>query len=808
MTLASSSEQAARPISSTDRPPWTASPEEVAQFVRDHGRPYDPSSDDYVDPGPFSHAVKEGKNSPIYNAHAYHTKVPPEGIVPYVEHFTRKGDLVLDPFCGSGMTGVACLVTGRNAILNDLSPAATHIAYNYCNPVDVPALRREFERIIEAVRDEFDWLYGTTCDKGHPATIVYTVWSDVFRCRSCRGDIVLWDAALDQATGIVQERFNCPSCGRGPFKKTDLELIRSEPVESALECNEKCRTKSRKRTRYRHAPTTEERSHLAEIDQRAIPYWYPTAEFSPQREMYIRSALQRRGIHQADNFWTKRNLWALSCIWHQASKTIDRRLHSAVEFAFTSIVLNSARTTRYRFGKAGNGAVTGTLYLPSFSTENNPLWLLDHKLKDIFDAYWGLFESLATRTYSAAMAVCGPAQSIRMQSDSVDYIFTDPPFGSNIFYADCSFLWEIWLGYFTDERNEAVWNKSRKPTKGGKTLDDYESLMTDAFREMYRVLKPGRWASVVFHNSDDRVWQAIQRGALTAGFEIVGAQQLDKVQLSFKGIKGQKGQENVTNKDVVLNLQKPVRTGRPLELAPDAEEIVADAIVEHLHSGPPADERGLQALQGLAIRALINRGFQVEVSWRSVETALRHLGCKQVDGAWYLPGEDVPGSALDIRDEASAIGWVRQILTEEGPRTRGELTPRFQQASLGASLRKALAELLDENFVLNERTNRWRLPTPEERERLNDTHALAQRREIGRILEGRPTRAYSDAELADLVIAAYRMGMYAAVARVGSLVRADALPTDTRSTIEQLQAIASMKMEASEEMEPSQGRLL
>ena len=135
--------------------------------------------DDYDRP-PFAEDIKEGKNDPIYNAHSYHTKVPPRGIIPYILHYTKPGDLILDPFCGSGMTGVAAQMCAnppadlleqfpelkervgpRHVILNDLSPAACHIAYNYNTPVDVDALRREFERIKTAVKEEFDWLYGT-----------------------------------------------------------------------------------------------------------------------------------------------------------------------------------------------------------------------------------------------------------------------------------------------------------------------------------------------------------------------------------------------------------------------------------------------------------------------------------------------------------------------------------------------------------------------------------------------------------------------------------------------------------------------
>jgi hypothetical protein len=132
--------------------------------------------------------------------------------VPYIEHYTNPGDLVLDPFCGSGMTGVAAVMTGRHVILNDLSPAAVHIAYNYCTPVDVKALKLEFSRIQKAVKAEFDWLYGTTCDRcGGPATIQYMIWSDVFECARCGGEIVLWNAAVDPDTGKVAREFTCPS---------------------------------------------------------------------------------------------------------------------------------------------------------------------------------------------------------------------------------------------------------------------------------------------------------------------------------------------------------------------------------------------------------------------------------------------------------------------------------------------------------------------------------------------------------------------------------------------------------------------
>src|SRR5436309_11463674 len=165
---------------------------ELVDFLARHVKPYDPLTDDY-ERSPFAADIREGKNDPIYSVHAYHTKVPPRGIIPYILHYTKPGDLILDPFCGSGMTGVAAQMCAnppadllaqfpefndrvgpRACILNDLSPAACHISYNYNTPVDVEALKREFERIKAAVKDEFDRLYGTehyepAVDLYHPA---------------------------------------------------------------------------------------------------------------------------------------------------------------------------------------------------------------------------------------------------------------------------------------------------------------------------------------------------------------------------------------------------------------------------------------------------------------------------------------------------------------------------------------------------------------------------------------------------------------------------------------------------------------
>lgn len=112
---------------------------------------------------PFPDNLIAGKNTYAYDAHTYHTKVPPEAIERLIEHYTQPGDLVLDPFCGSGMTGVASLRTGRKPILIDLSPAATFIALNFLAPVSARTYIATIEKALTFTREEEMVLYGTHC---------------------------------------------------------------------------------------------------------------------------------------------------------------------------------------------------------------------------------------------------------------------------------------------------------------------------------------------------------------------------------------------------------------------------------------------------------------------------------------------------------------------------------------------------------------------------------------------------------------------------------------------------------------------
>jgi len=832
----------------------------LAAFLARHAKAYDAATDDYERPA-FAADIKEGKNDPIYNAHSYHTKVPPRSIIPYILHYTQPGDLVLDLFCGSGMTGVAAQMCAqppadilesfpelkdrvgpRGCILNDLSPAACHIAYNYNTPVDVTALKREFERIKAAVKDEFNWLYGSehyepaagVYDVSNPevasrlknppggkakhnlleeeertwelltkaevetrlgysvtelprdkkwgdldvakvkqwvcipSTIQYTIWSDVYRCegfvtieeptgktstrgknagkpmvskkrvaRGCGKEIVLWDVAVDVEAAAVASEFACPHCS---FKWTKTDIPRSAVVPvftsyDAMEFKSQKAGSSRLALgRFSRRITARELVRIREIESVSIPYFHPTTTFDPAGPQYRRNALSNRRITKVSDFYTIRNLRAIACLWAAAERVEEVRLRRFLQFVVTAIMHQGSRRNAWPIQKA----MTGTLYIPSISIEQHFLGQVERKFEVTMAAI------PAWNPKNTPAVLCGSATNLAsIPSDSVDYVFTDPPFGSNIYYSEMNLMLEAWLGTNTDPLLEAVVH--RKNDGGTKRLPDYARLMQQAFAELFRVLKPGRWATIEFNNSDGAVFEAVKDAVRKAGFEIANMLLLDKDQKSFKQTKGATGEEDVVDKDVLFNLHKPaVARAEVSREELDLEQQLADAVRQHLQTLPerikaePAkyndEHRTVSTINSMLMNALIPRGVNVaRLNLPFIERVCSRY-FRKVGQRWYLRGEAVGGNNgglvqedIAVKDELTAIAWLRQRIATQ-PALIGELKPHWMKATglLPANISQALVleNLLTENFWRDADSNRWREPTAEERERMNDDRSL------------------------------------------------------------------------------------
>jgi hypothetical protein len=231
----------------SDPPYYTSCPNPwIGDFIKAYGTPYDPKMPYHREP--FAADVSEGKNHPIYNAHSYHTKVPHRAIMRYILHYTEPGDVIFDGFAGTGMAGVAAQLCGdrtevqalgyrvrddgtvldeegkafsklgaRRAILNDLSPAATFIAYNYNTPVEVDTFEREAKGILNEVERELGWMYETKHTDGSKRRIDFTVWSEVFTCPECGGELAFMEEALDEDSGGGPRNFSSVKVSKAEF---------------------------------------------------------------------------------------------------------------------------------------------------------------------------------------------------------------------------------------------------------------------------------------------------------------------------------------------------------------------------------------------------------------------------------------------------------------------------------------------------------------------------------------------------------------------------------------------------------------
>ena len=768
----------------SDPPYYTACPNPyLGEFIKRYGKPYDEATDTYQRP-PFVADVTEGKNDPVYNAHSYHTKVPHKAIMEYIEHYTEPGDIVFDGFCGSGMTGVAAQLLGRRAILCDLSPAATFIAYNYNTPVDVAEFEREAKRILAEVEKECGWMYETLHTDGRTrGRINYTVWSDVFICPYCGNEYVFWDAAVDKVRGKVLEEYPCPSCGARVSKRecerawvTFYDQAIGQQVTQAKQVPVLINYAVGKK-RFEKKPDQFDLDLIRRIEESAIPYWFPTDRMP---EGYNTEQPKRsHGLTHVHHFYTKRNLWIMSST---IAKFRERLSSRWLLFLMTSFIVKTGSKLHNIGLKNGSlnlaGQVPNTLYVPSSVAERDIFELARGKVEDLLPAM-----SLEKQEGFIVLG-CQSTTNVVSCDNSVDYIFTDPPFGSNLMYSELNFLWEAWLRVFTNNKPEAIINETQ-----GKGLAEYKELMTACFKEMYRILKPNRWMTVVFHNSKAAVWNAIQEAITKAGFVITQVTVMDRKQGTFKQVTSAGAVKN----DLIINAYKPKkrmednflrRAGAGLE-----RDFVTD-LLEHLPVAPNVG-RTEKMLYSKLLAYYVQRGYEIRLDARQFYTLLKE-NFKLIDGYWFtdeqvlkydewkrrqrLDGiKEVRSGQLIllVSDERSALTWLYNFL--ESPQTYTDIYTAYSRALVQSDdAIPELRELLDSNFILE--GGRYRRPqTEQEREaveaqrerdldRAFDRLLAEARSGVKRLKGGRKealmlgfTRAYREKRYGDILAVARRL---------------------------------------------------
>jgi len=216
-------------ILALSQPPYyTACPNPyIKDFIEKYGKPYNEETDDYHRE-PYNGDVEEGKRHPMYMMHSYHTKVPHKAIIKYINHFTNEGDVILDAYSGSGMTGVAAQACNRYSILMDLSPAATFISENNNISIFDKEFILELDIILKSLLKEYSYLFKLP----NGDLINYVIWSEVFKCPICGGDIVFWESFVNNETEKINNSGYCSHCSVHNINKRDLtKKVVNEKIE-------------------------------------------------------------------------------------------------------------------------------------------------------------------------------------------------------------------------------------------------------------------------------------------------------------------------------------------------------------------------------------------------------------------------------------------------------------------------------------------------------------------------------------------------------------------------------------------------
>ena len=730
-------------LAMSDPPYYTACPNPwLADFVTHYGRPYDPAEKYAREPMAID--VSVGKTDALYKAHSYHTKVPHLAIVPSILHFTEPGDIVLDGFAGSGMTGVAAQWCGtapavyrhklesewkktgmaapkwgaRRVVLNDLSPAATFIGANYNIPFDISRFAAAGKKLLDDLNREIGWMYETLHSDGKTkGNIQYTVWSEVLGCQACSGEVVFTDAALDEETSRISKSIICPHCGSQATKE-QMDLI----FESFIDAATGGVAKRPKRIaslifyrvgkdNYSKKPDQSDIELLKKIESLPLPNELPK-DFFPDCQMVRVGRMRTTRTEAIHHMYLPRAGLGMSQLWQLANHSPDDRTRAFLIFMVEQAIWGMSILARYaptHFSQV-NQYLSGVYYVASQTAECSPWYILDGKLKRLISA----FESYHPRVGVAAVTT-GSATSIPLPDNSIDYVFTDPPFGENIYYADLNFLVESWHRVVTDARPEAIVDRVRE-----KAIPEYQHLMTSAFAEYFRVLKPGRWMTVVFSNSRAAVWNSIQVGLQQAGFVVAEVNALDKKQGSFQQLVS----PNAVKQDLVISAYKP-NGGLEERLAERgaAPESVWDFVQTHLRQLPVSKtkngllemvvERDPRRIYDRMVAWFVRHDFPVPLSTEEFLGGLRSRFPER-DSMLFLPEQvteydrkraqaaQAPQMEMFVADERSAIDWLTDFLRKR-PSTYQEVHPEFT-TQLGAGWKKhetrpELSALLEDNFL-------------------------------------------------------------------------------------------------------------
>ncbi|MDW8403591.1 DNA methyltransferase [Chloroflexus sp.] len=478
-----------------------------------------------------------------YAMHKYWSKKPFNLVSHYIKKYSSLNDIILDPFCGSGVTVIESVRLGRRAIGLDINPIAVTCTRMGLTHINIKALKEAFEHLRVEVEQEINRLYQTDCPKcgSFQAIATHTIWQEE----------------------LIDEIWTeCRSCGTSKALKK---------------------------------PT--DRDYMAALQPDRLAAWYPNNQLLENSRINAKSGMK------VSDLFTPRALSNLSLLLEKIRQIKDEQIKSVMEFCFSAMlpqassmvfVIRRRGKSNGTNGRSETKAEVGSwvigYWVPKEHFEIHVWRCFENRFKKILKGKREVnlvipnvakellsFEDLE-KSQNGYLVRKGTATDLSfIQSNSIDYIFTDPPHGNRIPYLELSLLWNSWLNHDFDLEDEIIISESRVRQKD---VRDYEQRLKLAFSEMCRVLKPEGHASVVFNSLDDNTWISLLNALLDAGFAI---KEISPLEYSTHSVV-QDTRKNALKTDFVITCQKQLATTIQQITFSCSEQDLLSAIENYLKS--------------------------------------------------------------------------------------------------------------------------------------------------------------------------------------------------------------------------------
>lgn len=488
---------------------------------------------------------KEDKFTERYKIHQYWSRKPWYEVRKYIEKYSNAGDLVLDPFVGGGVTAFEALALKRGVIARDLNPASILLTKAICEKeFDIKVFGDYFNKIMDRVPIHIKDLYKT-------------------KCRRCGSDINFINAIRNKEV-LTHIYINCDRCGfKGLVDPLEEDLVRKEETNDMI-----------------------------------ISNWHPKSISLPKDA----------DAEFVDQLFTKRNLAALSELKRLIDSIPDEKYKNLLTLMLISTTTRTIKCifiNKYRFSKGINPAgVWGEkrFWVPQEYIENNVLYYFNERFDKIIKAKRETNRILSSNNLIKRIEIGSAQKLIGLNDNSIDYIFTDPPYAGAVKYLDLSIVWNAWLDQIPEKSEELV-------VYNGKNYESYFNGLKQAVAEMFRVIKPSRYLSICFHFSNLFLWKETLNllGSFNYALdqiEIINPQKKSHNQITMNGAVGT---------DVIITLKKIRRESSNGERNSIQNRLyVSDLVKEYLQSPTKSSLKTTELYDKIVEKMadhILNRGY-------------------------------------------------------------------------------------------------------------------------------------------------------------------------------------------------------